>query len=261
MQAPLTSPAAVAGVKPLTTRSVRRAVLLSAKKKKGPAGSFDLDALEAMEALYDGTSAADTVKTDGDLSGDNEGEELDKKAMKAKKKAEKIAAAAAAAAAEGSDVTSESEGKKNKKSKGGKDAKKEAKQKAKKGGKNKADDDDAGDSLSTEATAEPEMPAPQEVAAEVVDQESLSMEDRVRKARPKARMQIAESSQPGYVSMRLDDIAVVFRNQEVLKSANWEVSHGADQRIPSCCSFHVLHFTHSIKGFGKQYFTNFQAFT
>ena len=222
--------------------AVRRAVLLSAKKKKGPAGSFDLDALEAMEALYDGTPAADAAAAGDDSSGDGDGEELDKKAMKAKKKAENIAAAAAAAAAEGGDIASEAEGKKNKKSKGGKDAKKEAKQKAKKGGKKDVDDDDSGDSAAAQAPAEPEMPAPQEVAAAAVEQEALSMEDRVRKARPKARVQIAESSQPGYVSMRLDDIAVVFRNQEVLKSANWEVRRAST--IRSFVSIQSLDFIH-----------------
>jgi len=68
------------------------------------------------------------------------------------------------------------------------------------------------------------------------------MEDRVRKARPKARVQIAESSQPGYVSMRLDDIAVVFRNQEVLKSANWEVRRAST--IRSFVSIQSLDFIH-----------------
>jgi len=189
-------------------------VALSAKKKKGPAGSFDLDALEAMEALYDGTpaaAAAAPAATSVAGGGEAGGEELDKKALKAKKKAEKIAAAAAEAGGD------EDEGnKKSKKDKGGKDAKKDAKQKGKKGGK---DDGDA-------AAAQAPEPVAQAPVAELDDPNAMSMEDRVRKARPKARVQIAESSQPGYVSLRLDDVAVVFRNQEVLKSANWEVRTG-----------------------------------
>lgn len=213
----MTSSAAAAWVRRLpgaATRPVRRAVALSAKKKKGPAGSFDLDALEAMEALYDGTPAAAaaapaaTALAGGGEAGGEDGEELDKKALKAKKKAEKIAAAAAEAGGD------EDEGnKKSKKDKGGKDAKKDAKQKGKKGGK---DDGDA-------AAAQAPEPVAQAPVAELDDPNAMSMEDRVRKARPKARVQIAESSQPGYVSLRLDDVAVVFRNQEVLKSANWEV--------------------------------------
>lgn len=223
---PLTSSAAAAWVRrtpAAATRPVRRAVALSAKKKKGPAGSFDLDALEAMEALYDGTPAAAAAKPTvaaAASGGGDDGEgsdELDKKALKAKKKAEKIAAAAAEAAAGGpaAERADEDEGKKSKKDKGGKDAKKDAKQKGKKGGK---DDDEPVAKKAPEPVKEPE-PEPEPIE----DPNALSMEDRVRKARPRARVQIAESSQPGYVSMRLDDIAVVFRNQEVLKSANWEV--------------------------------------
>ena len=37
---------------------------------------------------------------------------------------------------------------------------------------------------------------------------------------------VAESSQPGFVSLRLDAVSVVFRNQEVLKDATWEVKTG-----------------------------------
>ncbi|CAM9188644.1 unnamed protein product, partial [Phaeothamnion confervicola] len=54
-----------------------------------------------------------------------------------------------------------------------------------------------------------------------------TLEERIRKTRPPARVRIvAESSQPGFVSMRLEGVVVTFRNQEVIKDATWEVKTG-----------------------------------
>jgi ATP-binding cassette, subfamily F, member 3 len=53
-----------------------------------------------------------------------------------------------------------------------------------------------------------------------------TLEEKIRKTRPPPRVRITESSQPGFVSMRLDSIAVTFRNQEVLTDASWEVKTG-----------------------------------
>lgn len=74
-----------------------------------------------------------------------------------------------------------------------------------------------------EDTAPP--PPVEEVAAvEEVEQETL--ESKIRKSRPPPRVRISSSSQPGYVSLRLDGVAVTFRNQEVVKDATWEVKTG-----------------------------------
>lgn len=62
------------------------------------------------------------------------------------------------------------------------------------------------------------------VAVEEVEQETL--ESKIRKSRPPPRVRISSSSQPGYVSLRLDGVAVTFRNQEVVKDATWEVKTG-----------------------------------
>ena len=67
--------------------------------------------------------------------------------------------------------------------------------------------------------------------AGVAEEEDLkeggeALESKVRRERPAARVQIAESSQPGMVSMRLDKVSVYFKNQEVLKDATWEVRTG-----------------------------------
>lgn len=68
-------------------------------------------------------------------------------------------------------------------------------------------------------------PAVEEVVAvEEVEQETL--ESKIRKSRPPPRVRISSSSQPGYVSLRLDGVAVTFRNQEVVKDATWEVKTG-----------------------------------
>jgi len=77
-------------------------------------------------------------------------------------------------------------------------------------------------SLQPVTEAEPEFAVP--VAAEA--EAEVSLEERVRKQRGSPRIQIAESSQPGYVSLRLDKINVVFKNQEVLTDASWEVRTG-----------------------------------
>jgi len=250
-------------------------VLLTAKKKKGPAANFDLDALEAMEAsLYD-----KPPKTE-ESSAEAEDKATTKAAKKAKKEA-KAAAAAAAGVGEGgeeggpvgevdsvaaalaladeldaaeyaagngskkkkkekrgqgsgavaergaSEVEASAEdelellmggGKKSKQKdkKDKKDKKKDKKSKIKKGAHPEEEEEEE-----KQAVAE----APPVVAVEEEEVE-LSLEERVRKSRPAPRVQIAESSQPGYVSMRLDGVSVVFKNQEVLKDATWEVKTG-----------------------------------
>ncbi|CAN0180317.1 unnamed protein product, partial [Ectocarpus sp. 13 AM-2016] len=70
--------------------------------------------------------------------------------------------------------------------------------------------------LSQETTA-----APKE--AEV---EKETLESKIRKARPPPRVRISSSSQPGFVSLRLEGVAVTFRNQEVVKDATWDVKTG-----------------------------------
>jgi ABC-type molybdenum transport system ATPase subunit/photorepair protein PhrA len=56
--------------------------------------------------------------------------------------------------------------------------------------------------------------------------ELLTKEERLRKERPPPRVRITESQQPGFVSMKLSNVGVVFRNQEVLKDATWDVKTG-----------------------------------
>eukprot|EP00569_Conticribra_weissflogii_P008144 CAMPEP_0171337532 /NCGR_PEP_ID=MMETSP0878-20121228/6736_1 /TAXON_ID=67004 /ORGANISM="Thalassiosira weissflogii, Strain CCMP1336" /LENGTH=961 /DNA_ID=CAMNT_0011839157 /DNA_START=149 /DNA_END=3034 /DNA_ORIENTATION=+ len=56
--------------------------------------------------------------------------------------------------------------------------------------------------------------------------EKLTMEERIRKERPPPRIRVMESSQPDYTALRLENIAITFRDQPVLKSATWGVQTG-----------------------------------
>jgi ATPase subunit of ABC transporter with duplicated ATPase domains len=65
----------------------------------------------------------------------------------------------------------------------------------------------------------------QDEAAPNVEQE-LTLEDKIRKERPPPRIRVMESSQPGYTSLRLENVGVTFRDQEVLKDVTWGVQTG-----------------------------------
>jgi ABC-type Mn2+/Zn2+ transport system ATPase subunit len=54
----------------------------------------------------------------------------------------------------------------------------------------------------------------------------LTLEDKIRKDRPPPRIRVMESSQPGYTSLRLENVGITFRNQQVLKDVTWGVQTG-----------------------------------
>ena len=54
----------------------------------------------------------------------------------------------------------------------------------------------------------------------------VTAEERIRRDRPPPRIRIMESSQPDYTALRLEDVAITFRDQAVLKSATWGVQTG-----------------------------------
>lgn len=60
----------------------------------------------------------------------------------------------------------------------------------------------------------------------VQEEEEVTLEDRIRKERPPPRIRVMEGVQPGYVSLRLEDVSVTFRNQHVLKGVTWGVETG-----------------------------------
>lgn len=61
---------------------------------------------------------------------------------------------------------------------------------------------------------------------EVKGPNHVTAEERIRRERPPPRIRIMESSQPDYTALRLEDVAITFRDQAVLKSATWGVQTG-----------------------------------
>jgi ATP-binding cassette subfamily F protein 3 len=54
----------------------------------------------------------------------------------------------------------------------------------------------------------------------------LTLEERIRKERPPPRVRVMESSQPDFSSLRLENVGIIFRDQEVLKDVTWGVKTG-----------------------------------
>lgn len=54
----------------------------------------------------------------------------------------------------------------------------------------------------------------------------LTLEQRIRKERPPPRIRVMESSQPNFSALRLENVGITFRDQEVLKDVTWGVQTG-----------------------------------
>jgi len=54
----------------------------------------------------------------------------------------------------------------------------------------------------------------------------VTLEDKIRKERPPPRVRVMESAQPDFTSLRLENVGITFRNQEVLKDVTWGVQTG-----------------------------------
>ena len=219
---------------------------LFAKKKKTPAGAA-LDALEALDAL-------------------DEDEPLSKKEqMQLKKQQEKEAKAAAAAAAAAEKASAEPAkkplskkeamlqkalameaadeaqaatsggaddapklSKKELKALKKKEEKEAAKLEKKKQKKLQNQQEQSEDGVDPVAASEEEAPVNGDAAPEAVPEppKRLTLEDKIRKDRPPPRIRVMESNQPGFTSLRLENVGITFRNQEVLKDVTWGVQNG-----------------------------------
>jgi len=58
------------------------------------------------------------------------------------------------------------------------------------------------------------------------EKKKATLEERIRKERPPPRVRVMESSQPNFSSLRLENVGITFRDQEVLKDVTWGVSTG-----------------------------------
>jgi len=59
-----------------------------------------------------------------------------------------------------------------------------------------------------------------------VKKKSLTLEEKIRKERPPPRIRVMEGAQPGFSSLRLENVGITFRDQEVLKDVTWGVKTG-----------------------------------
>ena len=167
-----------------------------------------LKALAEMEAAEKGAGRVNNASDSNDVNSEDAGPPLSKKEMKmAAKKAEKEAQ---------------------------KQAKKDMKRRAKKLGvtveeleqMEKNGGADAVDEFGIPAAVNGDAAAPDAAAAEPAKKGKLTAEERIRKERPPPRIRVMESSQPDYTALRLENIAITFRDQPVLKSATWGVQTG-----------------------------------
>ena len=141
-------------------------------------------------------------------AGESDQPKLSKKELKAlKKKEEKMAAKAAAKAAKKAERAAQMEA---------------SEVGIAEGGANRVN----GDAAVSEGDT-PDIGNPAKVPKE--EKKKLTLEDKIRKERPPPRIRVMESSQPGFVSLRLENIGITFRNQEVLKDVTWGIQSG--QRI------------------------------
>lgn len=217
---------------------------LFAKKKKAKLASFDaLDLLEEDDSMLSAKELAAKQKKEAKAqkkkakeqeeaaSASSEKKNLKSAALKALEQMEADETAVAAKSVEDEDQPQLS--KKELKAAAKAAAKKEeklAKKKAKKAARaSMGDEDDSDDVVNgaaavdeaiqavTEQQSSQDAPPPQQ-------KKKLTLEEKIRKDRPPPRIRVLESSQPNYVSLRLEDVFITFRDQEVLKGVTWGVS-------------------------------------
>ena len=64
-----------------------------------------------------------------------------------------------------------------------------------------------------------------EAEVEVVA-ETITLEDKIRKERPPPRIRVMENTAQGFTSLRLENVGITFRNQQVLQDVTWGVQTG-----------------------------------
>jgi ABC-type Mn2+/Zn2+ transport system ATPase subunit len=196
-------------------------------KKKGSANA-KLAALEALEALQ-----VDQPLSNKELIEREKKQKKEQKAVEDAKAAKLMKALTmdeldqAAAPSNDNDNTPKLSKKELKelKKKEDKEAAKAAAKAAKKGAKAaelEASGDDGADANALEGASVNGTDA----AAVPAEQPQRTLEDKIRKERPPPRIRVMESAQPGYTSLRLENIGITFRNQEVLKDVTWGVTTG-----------------------------------
>ena len=88
--------------------------------------------------------------------------------------------------------------------------------------KNKRRTADPGPDPDFDFPSPPSLPGP---ADELSDPSEPTLEDKIRATRPPPRVRISANPQPGFVSLNLENVAVTFRNQEVLTNVSAPAYH------------------------------------
>jgi len=70
--------------------------------------------------------------------------------------------------------------------------------------------------------------------SEAPKKKRITLEERIRKERPPPRVRVMESAQPNFSSLRLENIGITFRDQEVLKDVTWGVQTGDRIGLVGC---------------------------
>jgi ABC-type Mn2+/Zn2+ transport system ATPase subunit len=213
-------------------------VLFAAKKKGGAAANAKLAALEALDALGDDLNqpvsnkeqkALEKQKQREQAAAENDKAEVEEPAKKMSKKEENMKKAleldrldAEREAAQGG-TQSDDESKLSKK-----ELKALQKKEEKMASKAAAKAEKKANKGAELEVAVPETTVEEYAQVEAKKQETknLTLEDKVRKNRPPPRIRVMEGTQPGFVSLRLENVGITFRNQEVLKDVTWGVQAG-----------------------------------
>jgi len=216
------------------TGEIRDLALFAKKKKgKGNAKSAALDALDALEADLDAPLSKKELKAlekrkkkeaaaaaaAAARETDYESAPIDAKPRNLSKKEKMLAKALElemdALASTVDDYETTKLSKKEQKALRKKEEKMASKgtKRAEKGGKLQANVTITGDIETSELKVPAKIPKP-------------TLEDKIRKERPPPRIRVMESAQPGFVSLRMENVGITFRNQEVLKDVSWGVQSG-----------------------------------
>ena len=194
-------------------------------------------ALNNEAALVGEDEQADAAADDKSESSNASSSNLSPKELKLQRALEMEAAdeARAAAAAAATDNDEPKLSKKEMKALKKKEEKMAAKLAAKLAKKQGNIEDDDGEGAEMEASI-PDLNRNDDEAAAVNGDEQvqssseqknkLTLEDKIRKERPPPRIRVMESPQPGFTSLRLENVGITFRNQEVLKDVTWGVQTG-----------------------------------
>ena len=161
------------------------------KKEKMLAKALEMEAMDAAAAASQGGN-----------DGDDNTPKLSKKELKAlKKKEEKMAAKAAAKAEKKAQRAEELAA---------------------------AENEDTNDAPPPVVNGDSEKSSQPEPSTESgpAPKKQVTLEDKIRKERPPPRIRVMEGAQPGYVSLRMENVGITFRNQEVLKDVTWGVQSG-----------------------------------